>query len=330
MPNNNLIKAKQLDPSVADFIRQITSGNISAAIQSYVPTGYMGPNVLYITGTIQSVSGQKNFALPITIPYSGGTGQTITRQYLSDYVSSSLASQVSALLSGIMHTTGNETIYGTKTFDFISGNILGFTGNVYIPTPSASSTNRASAVNLDFFYNQGIIFSSGTQMISGNKQFTSPPTMIEDATQSGQAIKFHQLFSTGRWLQMQIDALAMASGSQISGFGGVISFNAQSGNLFAIGRGSVTVTQQGNVTFVSGIGGVRAGTGVLTTGVSLISATWVLPDSIINVTPQAAPPDPSAFLFVSPADIVSGVSFAIRSNYASDSRTVFWMATGPT
>lgn len=263
MPNDNLIKPKQLDPSIIDFIRLVTTGDIGAAIQSYLPTGYLGPNVLYISGTTQSVLGQKSFVLPITIPYSGGNSQTISKQYITDQVIA-LQSQISGLgVSSVLHTTGNESAVGTKTFDFVSGNILGFTGLALVPTINlVASPNIKSAVNLEFFYNQGILFNTGTQNIGGNKEFVLPPTILGDASSSGDAVKLYQLQSGNNWLQTQINALSAASGSRISGFGGVLSFNGETGNLFAVGRGTTTVIQRGNVMFISGNTPVLSGSGV--------------------------------------------------------------------
>ncbi len=78
----------------------------------------------------------------------------------------------------------------------------------------------------------------------------------------------------------------------------------------------------------SGVG-VYAGSAVLSSGFIVVNATWVTAVTIIVVTPTAAPGTAGAALYVDPADIVAGTSFTIRSDDATDSRTVFWMASEP-
>jgi hypothetical protein len=289
---SNLIKVKQIEPGLTDFIKTVTSGNIDQAILSYAATGYHGPNVVYSSGVDQNVLGNKTFLSPVGVPYSGGATQTISQQYVVDQVAS-LQSKINTNAVGTFHTTGNETAQGVKTFDSIfinqgiSGSVLNFTNasfstNALVPTVNLfAAPDLRSAVNLSFFYNQGLLFTTGFQSISDYKEFVYAPSIVNPATGFYQAARFDQITSTGAWLQQQIDALSVASGSQIGGFGGVLSFNGQSGNIFALGRGGITIKQQGNLTFVSGSLPVVTGSGVY-----LIQGDQGLPG--LNLNPRGA------------------------------------------
>ena len=257
MANSNLIKPKQIDASLIDFINQVTSSTIGNNIAQYASTGYQGANVLYITGGNQTVLGPTTFTLSPTVPYSGLLTQTINQQFVLDKVGI-LQTYLNNFTPTIVYTTGNQAIQGIKTLDSvlinqgISGSNLNFTNSALVPTINlASSPNVNSAINLNFFYNQSLVFTTGDQSIQGNKTYTLPIN-IPIATGTNQAVQFSQLMNSGAFLQQQIDGMLTASGNNLSGFGGVISFNGQSGNLFSIGRGNVTVTQQGNLTIVSG------------------------------------------------------------------------------
>jgi collagen type VII alpha len=273
MPNLNLIKPKQLDPSIVDFVKGITSGDIGSSIGAYVITGWQGPNVLSTTGGIQTVDGQKTFILPINVPYSGNNNQTVSKLYIIDQLAAVQGQILQVVPSGLLHVTGNEAAQGIKTFDSIVIN-QGITGasshfttsniitTALVPNVNlASSPDSHSAVNLSFYYGQTPVFTTGFQSISDYKEFLNAPSLLNIATGQTQAIRLSQLVDSGNWLQTQINALVKASGTQISGFGGVLSFNGQSGSIFALGRGTTTVFQQGNITFISGSLPILSGSG---------------------------------------------------------------------
>jgi len=72
---------------------------------------------------------------------------------------------------------------------------------------------------------------------------------------------------------------------------------------------------------------VYSGAAALSTGLATVSATWVTATSVIVVTVQAAPGTAGTSLYVDPADIIIGTSFTIKSDDATDARSVFWIAT---
>lgn len=257
MPNPNLIKPKQLDPSVVDFIKEAVSQD---------------PYVLFVSGGTQTILGQKTFNVAPNVPYSGTDSQTVSKLYISDQFNV-VKTTINANLSGVIHTTGNEHAQGIKTFDSIIGHAItggslhfdsgNFTGTLLAPNPDLSTDPPPrTALNLNFFYNQGIVFKTGDQNIIGNKTFLDSPFLFNQATGLKQPARYDQLINSGNKLQTQINALAKASGSKISGFGGVISFNGESGNIIAVGRGNVTVKQQGDIAFISGALPILSGSGV--------------------------------------------------------------------
>src|SRR6266404_2127229 len=184
MPNPNLIKPKQLDqPLFVDFIKQTTSGDISSAIVSYAATGYQGSNVVYASGGAQTVLGQKTFDLPLGVPYSGSNSQTISKLYVSDQVTT-LQTKINANALNLLHTSGNESAQGIKTFDSvvinqgITGSRANITSTALVPNVNLiDSPDFRSAINLNYFYNQGILFNTGNQIILDTKQFITSPTI---------------------------------------------------------------------------------------------------------------------------------------------------------
>ena len=72
------ISVNQINPvELSLFINNIVSGgSVSGSILNYVNnSGYLGDYVLVTTGGSQYVLGQISFANPITLPYSGTTGE---------------------------------------------------------------------------------------------------------------------------------------------------------------------------------------------------------------------------------------------------------------
>jgi hypothetical protein len=97
---------------------------------------------------------------------------------------------------------------------------------------------------------------------------------------------------------------------------------------FKIGDGS---TAWNDLPYAGGgSGDVHAGTATLASGEATVLADWVATDTVINALPQAAPSTPGTIIYSDPADIVDATSFKIKSDDATDSRDVYWIATPQT
>lgn len=220
---------------LSGFVSGILSANYNSSAIAYFNSGNsLGNNVLYITGLNQTISGQKTFATSPNIPYSGGTGQAISLQYLLDSLST-------FQLQGIQTFSG-----GTATNFF------------YVPSP----TTNSGVVNLSYL-NASAVLQTGDQNIFGNKTFTGN-VFVPIANSGFMAVPFSQFSNsgldllnkiqlTGQNLNTRVQALEASSSVSVKGFGGVLSFNGQSGNIFTQGLGGITTSQIGNVFYISGM-----------------------------------------------------------------------------
>lgn len=290
MDNLFLIASKQLRQS--DFsgnVLNILDSNFPAILAGYVQTsGALGNYIVYTTGD-QTIFGNKSFGTNINVPYSGSTGSAPSQQFVLDQ-SAALQSGITSINSFIIsgaHLTGIERFVGKKYFESLILNSGGVTGELTVPNP----INSGDAVPLIYLQNQvsslinsTFLNNSGNQNVSGILSFFNGGAIyIPVTTQGSGAVPLTQLdstgnnilnnlFNTGAFLQNQISTLDLSAASNVTGFGGVLTINAQSGNLFTQGRGSVTVAQNGNVINISGntlfqSTGVFAGSGAIGSGV---------------------------------------------------------------
>lgn len=107
-----LIALKQFDQAaISGFIINCVTGNtISGLIQPYFNnTGWVGNGVVYATGLNQDIKGVKSFVSSPQIPYSGGTGSAVSKQYLLDVFNS--FGDVYLVRTGFA-----QTVSGVKSF----------------------------------------------------------------------------------------------------------------------------------------------------------------------------------------------------------------------
>lgn len=275
-----LIATKQLrSADFSGYVLGIMEGNFNPLLSDFVQGGgNLGSNFLYTTGTAaQNVQGNVYFLSNIYVPYSGASGAAPSQQFVLDQVAA-LQAQISSTnlnTNWVAHLTGAERFSGTKTFENIFINSGVVTGNFSVPLPVGSG----NAVPLIYLQNQlsatlngNLLTTTGTnQLASGLISFFNGGTIyIPVATNPSGAVPLIQLsntgtnilsnltsvinnlYNTGANLQAQINNLDLEAASSVTGFGGVLTFNAQSGNIFSQGRGSVTCTQVGNIFNVSG------------------------------------------------------------------------------
>lgn len=284
------IRVKQINSAeLQDFVLASMTGtafagNVVAYVQS---SGWLGTHVLYITGAPQTVLGQKTFALPIDVPYSGLTGQTVARLYIDDKIARDLNSYSGFANTYNVYKTGDQYISGSKIF----------VNPVFVADPSQSghAVNKFLLDILSGFFSTGLtnvsvantVKTTGTQYISGEKTFQfSPiipttPTSVSGAVNKqyvdnlqltgvvyitgDQSITGVKTFlnspvvpvavSPSQAVQKaQLDALGTVMGG-VTGFAGVLTINGTSGasgNVYLEGAGTVTVNQCGPVFYISG------------------------------------------------------------------------------
>lgn len=239
------IDLRQLNQiELSGFVSEILDSSYASLMAAYLSTGSVGENVLYITPTSQTVSGQKSFVLSPNIPYTGGTGQAVSLGFVLDRLAD-------------FQLQGIQTFQGGTATDFF-----------LVPPPTSGT---GSAVNLGYLESLGLLNNTGDQIISGNNTFTGL-IHVPTASSGWQAVPYNQfnasgldflskLNLTGESLSTRLNALEAASTAVSQSFQGVLSFNGQRGNIFAQGKGNVTTLQQGNILVISG--DVPTGTGYL-------------------------------------------------------------------
>lgn len=244
----SLINALQIDPtSLALIIQQTASGAaFSGNVINYVQGGgYLGPNVVSTTGGAQVVLGSLTMVNPITVPYVGGSGQSVARKYVDDQIASSSGTLTGAFAS----LTANQSINGS--------NIFALPLTVANPTATGHATNLlyVSGVSgaLQVLINAGggggggapnAVFQSGNQTISGLKTFTGAVS-VGVPTATGHAVNLGYLTGVSGIL---------ASAGVGPGYSGYVE------NTF-VHRGTID----------EAISGVKTFTGALTVGTPLLT-----------------------------------------------------------
>lgn len=214
------IQVKQLDQvGLAAFVASSLSGNsFSGILISYVnASGYLGPNVAYISGGAQTFLGNMTFAISPSLPYTGQSGQATAKRYIDDLVMNSLANYSGWSANTYIDLTGNQAIGGTKSF----------TGSLTINVPTlvshATTLGYVTGISgvLQTLINNvsvsNVVTLAGDQTISGVKTFTGSPLVPAPSTPSG-----------------------VVNLSYLSGVSGTLAAN----------QGSTTIT--GNVVFTTG------------------------------------------------------------------------------
>lgn len=285
-----LINVAQIDStSLSAFIANSFSGAaLSGSLLAYVnASGYLGNSILYVTGGDQIINGNKTFINNPNIPYTGGTGQAITKKYVDDQNGANITNYSGFAQQYFVSVSNNDYISGRK---FFTGNLgVGYpieTGDavniLYLSGVSGVIAAQIGSANLI-----NVVLTSGIQTLSGLFNFTNEVFGIAPTTPSGFATKSYVdnlsitgvVYSTGmdqtisgiktfvnspivpiatnsnQAVQLaQLNALGTVMGG-VTGFGGVLSINGTSGasgNVYLQGAGTVTVSQCASIFYISG------------------------------------------------------------------------------
>jgi hypothetical protein len=257
------------------FVTGLITGGFSSFIRDYLATGgSLGNSIVYATNVTQNISGNKTFLNGPYVPYTGASGQVVAKRYVDDQITAINTYLLPLAGSTFVYDTGSQTISGNKTFagtwtaiNYISRSGFGTSGfGINVTDSSLVDGNGTESLNWNnktfsntWTFNSAPLINGsnpvligGTQTITGDKVFTGD-VKVKTATSTFNPVPYYQfqdaLNATGEALNSLL--ILSASGSA-SGFGGVLSFNGVSGNIFTQGRGNVTVWQQGNILNISG------------------------------------------------------------------------------
>ena len=291
-----LIQTKQIDAvSLTAFVTNTISGGIfSGNLAAYIgASGYFGPYLLSTSGgQPQTIQGSVIFLSGVDVPYlPNDTGSAINQTYFNNGLNSGLAILLLQITGNTISLSGNDTIFGTKTF-------TGEVSLLQLPT----SFNHA--VSLGFLTGvSGVLAASAgagnsvllttNQLITGIKSFVSIPgssgipinptdlvvkSYVDAATSNivgavstsglNQNLSGTYNFTNALTIPIatqstqpaqlaQLQALGTVMGG-INGFGGVATINGTSGasgNIFLQSAGGVMVIQCGPIFYISGING---------------------------------------------------------------------------
>lgn len=250
---NNLIKIQQLDPEIYGYVTGVLGQNFENFLGLFsTNSGFLGTTVLYVTGGAQTILGPTTFAFNPLVPYTGGSGTAPSQQFVTDQITA-----LQAQLNGVLSDTGNVAIGGINNFTYLVQGASGiFTSQLLAPMPTSSS----GVVTIAYLNSLGMVDLVSNQVISGIKTF-SEAIFIPQATGIGNAVEYSQfenaitalsteIASTGAGLDQRVHALETTG---VSGFAGILSINGFSGRAYIKGCGGISVTQEGNVTRVSGV-----------------------------------------------------------------------------
>jgi hypothetical protein len=265
MPELNTIKVKQIDSSVWSHVSGILTGSFGSAITNYIANGgSLGNNILYTSNVDQTISGKKDFLLSIGIPYTGGSGDAVSKQYVDDKLG--LINDALSPLSNahFLYANGNRVISGeTYIAGSIYSNSIQNTGNpnaVNIFTATLIGSDGAGTVNWNnkqlfgdwTVDGHSFVYADTNQSILGVKTFLTE-VVVPTAVNAQNPVTFTQfkkaLGDSGQYFNDLYNTISKVTSS---GFGGILSLNGQSGNIFTQGRGTVTVYQRGNILNISG------------------------------------------------------------------------------
>lgn len=260
MPDNNfLVALKQLrSEQISGFLVGVLNNSFTGLANAYL----LNANLAHLTG-VESFIGQKTFLFNPNIPYSGLTGQAISKLFVTDQ-NTILQNQIN-LIQNPVFISGQQFISGNKTFFQIIINSGTVTGSFDVPNP----VGTGNAVPLGYLntqintlINSSFVHLTGNEIVSGVKTFNdginvpittgvSGAVNLSQLGVTGQSI-IDQFNATGLSLQTQISSIDLTAAASVTGFGGVLSLNAQIGNLFLQGRGNISVAPNGNIINISG------------------------------------------------------------------------------
>lgn len=263
----NVAKKQLREDELSIFI----SGLFFNAFTGIFDASVVNSQFAHLTGS-ETFLGSKVFAINPFVNYTGtSTGQTVALAFIQDreiFLQNNINATTTGL-QGVAHLSGLETVYGEKHLEKLIINSGRVTGRLEVPYP----INTSGAVSLEYLtntlstLNSLNLYVSGDQLVSGNKRLIGDGAIyVPTATHPSGVVPLSQLTSTGNnilnkltltglniaILQNQIDSIDLTVAANVTGFGGVLSLNAQSGNLFTQGRGTVTTVQNGNVLSISG------------------------------------------------------------------------------
>jgi hypothetical protein len=261
------IYAKQIDSaSLTDYINEAVSGGFfSGQLSSYLgANGYLGPNVLYVSGGSQIISGSKTFDASPFVPYSGGTGTAPSRKYVDDQNTANIISFSGNYVNlFLVDKNSTQIISGLKTF----------TGAVGVGTPTLS-THAATKDYVDIV--SGAISSGGYSIVkvTGSSalltanftgaggtivRISGDYVLISGAGASAAASNSDGINLSGR---------LVATGALLSALSVTGSSIMQTPNL--TGMGGTLVIRSGSYVLISGAGG-GGGSSVSVTGSNTIA-----------------------------------------------------------
>lgn len=239
---DNKIQLKQIDQELTTFVNSLVNQNFTGFINAFINSGYFGTTVVYASGGNQSIFGLKTFVTSPQVPYSGGSDQAISMQFLLDRLSGSLGN--------VVYTTGNQIISSVKYFSDLT---------------CAFPTGNPSAVNLGYFNSRGVIFNTGDQAITGVKSFADRIDGSSVPTGSTQFIRYLELTNASGVLA------AISDPSTISGFLQTQIF--QTGSNLHTRLQTTGSTLNSRINLASGVlrTGINIASGLLRTGINTSS-----------------------------------------------------------
>lgn len=287
-----LVSVRQINgPELAQFISTFVSGGqFSGFMQAYASaSGWMGPNVLYISGSNQLILGLKAFDQSPLIPYSGlFTGSAASQAWTYDQILSFVGALSGTMTGEYVSLYRNQTVLDRKIFTGALGVGVATVDIDAVNLALLRTTSGVLATGISNVIVPNAVTTDGIQIISGEKIFTTSPLVVTPTDPSG-AVPLSYLstlsiqgavYTTGdqiisgvkTFLQspfvplatqlnqpatlQQLNALGVSMGN-VSGFAGVLSINgstgAASGAVYLEGAGTVTVEQCGAIFYISGI-----------------------------------------------------------------------------
>lgn len=296
-----LLQTKQIDNnSLGLFVGNYVSGAfLSGALQQYfASSGWVGGNVLYLTGTtgspVQTIQGPITFVVAPTVPYSGGTGTVSSTLFTLQLVSNSITALSGFATGSFVDLSSVQVVGGSKNF----------TGQTFVswPLSSGAAVPRQYVNYISGLLQSGLnglvvpntVNTTGDQTIMGIKTFTSSPRVPTPASSGDAVNKYYVDNVTPGFLNIvqtsgdqiisgvktflqsplvpvattanqavplaQLNALGTSIGG-VAGFAGVLTINGTSGasgNVYLQGAGIVSVIQCGSIFYISGVNQVNS------------------------------------------------------------------------
>ncbi len=212
-----MISVRQINQQeLTDFVALASSGtafqdNITAYTNQ---SGYLGGNVLYTSGGLQTVTGSKRFLDPLLVNYSGGTGAAPSSRWVNDQIANASLSLsgfilgISGALTGsqtvgvgtgysgfventfVHRTNVDETISGIKTF---VGTELNITGDINVNNASFAWLQGDLEVDGSLFAEDIYAAISSTVKFHDQAKFDNSPFVPNTPTAISGAINLFYL-----------------------------------------------------------------------------------------------------------------------------------------